>query len=282
MTAPPAPPTLPAEPTPTPPLPAEPTPAAPPRPTESFTLRWDAPRDCPTQAVLAEQISTLIADPTAGREVLAEIELHRRATGFAGTLALRTPWGTSTRELQAERCETVAEATALLIAIAIDPLATEQALERIDDAPTESPPNEAGPEDEPEVPGLVPTTASDSVVAPVTSEQRGGPARTSATEAPSSDPPTEPPTEPPPRTHQGFVRLEAGGGLGPFPQAGVTLAGAIGYRTRWLRVGAHARYWIPQRVNHPLDSAVAADLSLWGAGAHGCAGPRWNEIELPV
>lgn len=213
----------------------------------------------------------LLADPAAGGEVSAEVELRRQPASFAGTLALRTPWGTSTREIQAERCETVAEATALLIAIAIDPLATHHTLERTHGAPIGSPPNEDEPEDDPEIPGLAPT-AFESFTAPIAPDPRVRP----------TPPSTVPPPDRPPRVHQGFVRLEAGGGLGPFPQAGVTLAGAIGYRTRWLRVGAHARYWAPQRIGHPLDSTVAADLSLWGAGAHGCAGPRWNEIELPV
>ncbi len=244
----------------------------------SLVLRWNAPPSCPPQSALEHRIAALVEAADAGTGVEAEVELLASDTGYAGTLRLQAPWGESTRPLQAERCETIAEATALLVAITIDPLTTDGVLrtERAQAERSEDPETQPTPEDAP-AEAVVPPVAETAPPTATTSPNEDA-SRSSAPQDRRSPPPPTPRE----RTTQGLLRVEVSGGLGLLPQLGAALAGTVGLRHRWLRVGVHGRYWLPQQVAHPLDPAVTAELRLWSLGVHACAGPRWGAIELPV
>lgn len=119
----------------------------------------------------------------------------------------------------------------------------------------------------PAPPALAPEAPAEPLAlrwdAPEGPDPRERPAQTSVAPPPPAST-AAPPPDPP-----GFVRIDAGGGLGLLPQPGVTLDGAIGYRRRWLRVGDHGRYRFPQRVNHPLDATVRARRASGAAAHHG-------------
>lgn len=232
---------------------------------EPLVVRWSAPAECPDEAALVQRIAALVPG-APGEGVSVEVDLRREGTGLRGSLALRTPWGSTTRELEAERCEAVLEATALLVAIAIEPLQTEQALAR--EQTTAAPPAPA-----PTVPASPPPARS-RVSAPI--------APIVPAELPAGSSDAEDPAAPPLRALQGTLRLEGGGAAGLLPEPGTTVAIAAGIRRGLVRVGAHAMLWPAQRGLHPRDRTVAATLRPWAAGVHGCGGPRWRTLELPV
>jgi hypothetical protein len=229
---------------------------------EALVVRWSAPAECPDEAALVQRITALVPDAT-GEGVAVEVDLRRESTRLLGSLALRTPWGSTTRELEAERCEAVLEATALLVAIAIEPLQTEQALAREQTVPIAPAPAPVVPASPPP-----PRPRASAPLAPA---------------APPSEPAyAEPSAAPPARTTQGTLRIEGGLAAGLLPEPGTTLAIAAGVRRGYVRVGAHAMLWPAQRALHPRDRTVSATLRPWAAGVHGCGGPRWKTLELPV
>jgi hypothetical protein len=232
---------------------------------EPLVVRWSAPPECPDRAALVQRIAALVPGAT-GRGVAVEIDLHREATGLRGSLVLRTPWGSTTRVLEAERCEAVLEATALLVAIAIEPLETERALAR-EHAAGVAPPTTR------EVPS--PPSPRRRTAAPVAPTEPAGQPAMEPSEAPS-------PSPAPSRVVQGKVRVEGGAAAGLLPEPGTVVAVAAGVRYRLVRVGAHGVLWPAQQALHPRDPTVAATLRLWAAGAHACSGPRWGAVELPV
>jgi hypothetical protein len=236
----------------------EPAATSPPIEDGALVVRWSAPPECPEEVALVQRITTLVPGAT-GQGVTAEVDLRRELTGLRGSLVLQTPWGSTTRILEAERCEAVMEATALLVAIAIEPLETERALAREQTAAVVPLPR-------PEVPPSPPPRA-----------------RASAPVAPDPQPsPSVEAASPRPRFVQGTVRLEGGAAVGLLPEPGTTVAMAAGVRYGLVRVGVHGALWPAQQVLHPRDRTVAATLRLRAAGVHGCGGPRWRTLELPV
>ncbi len=234
-----------------------------------FSLEWSAPEDCPAQSSVEARIGALISERERSVSgIRAEVELRRSTEGYEGTLSLHADGGSSTRSLRAERCVSVAEATALLVAITVDPLATDRVLER----------ERSEGEARAEVPGPPPTEPEPEPISPPVPE--------AATEDPTPQPrPTDREVQPPSSAFEGTaatLRVEAGGDLGLFPQPGVTVGAMVGLHRRWLRVGLTGRAWMPQRITHPLDATVAAELRAFSLGAQGCAGPRWSALELPV
>jgi hypothetical protein len=231
----------------------------PPAESEGLVVRWGVPDECLDQTALVHRIRRLVPEAT-GEGVAAEVVLHRESDRLHGTLSLRTPWGSSLHVLEAERCETVLEATALLVAIAIEPLQTEQALAREQTTPVAPAPTPAVPASPPPRPRA--------------------PAPIAAAEPPSE--PADATAAPPARTTQGTLRIEGGLAAGLLPEPGTTLAIAAGVRRGYVRVGAHAMLWPAQRALHPRDRTVSATLRPWAVGVHGCGGPRWKTLELPV
>lgn len=239
----------------------EPTATTPSAEGEALVVRWSAPAECPDEAALVQRITALVPGAT-GEGVAVEVDLRRESTRLLGRLALRTPWGSTTRELEAERCDAVLEATALLVAIAIEPLRTEQALAReqtLAPAPAPAPVVPASPP---------PSSRAPAPIAPA--ERPPEPAEAEPSAAASA------------RAIQGTLRVEGGLAAGLLPEPGTTAAIAAGVRYGLLRVGAHAMLWPAQRALHPGDRTVSATLRPWAAGVHGCGGPRWRSLELPV
>jgi hypothetical protein len=237
----------------------EPTAITPPARGEGLVVRWAVPDECLDETALVHRIRRLVPDAT-GDGVAVEVILDRQSGRLHGTLSLRTPWGSSLHVLEAERCETVLEATALLVAIAIEPLQTDRALAREHTAPI-------APAPAPVVPASPP-------------RPRAAPIAPSAPPREPTD--AEPSAAAPARTTQGTLRIEGGLAAGLLPEPGTTLAIAAGVRRGYVRVGAHAMLWPAQRALHPRDRTVSATLRPWAAGVHGCGGPRWKTLELPV
>lgn len=124
-------------------------------PVDGLDLTWDAPATCPTAVDVRESIEGLVAavhDPQA-TTVVAEVSAPED-DGWRLALRVESALVSSHRTLRAESCAELANATAMIAAIAIDPFAT-TANEPAEGgepqtAPIEEPEPEPDPEPEPE------------------------------------------------------------------------------------------------------------------------------------
>ncbi|WAS90135.1 hypothetical protein [Nannocystis punicea] len=94
-------------------------------------LTWQAPRECPTAVVVTDMVAGLLRQPAGdlgpGRAV-ARATVTRGAAGWELRLELHGRGGDYRRTVRAETCQLLARATALLIAIHLDPLAVTRGL----------------------------------------------------------------------------------------------------------------------------------------------------------
>jgi hypothetical protein len=98
-------------------------------------LRWQAPSECPDAAVLSGRIAALAGrsvsddDPATVPSLQLAGEITRSGDGYR--LQLRVTHGdeVDARTLDAEHCETLTEAAALVASVGWDPVATVHALE---------------------------------------------------------------------------------------------------------------------------------------------------------
>lgn len=85
------------------------------------SLRWSAPRGCPREQDVLDQISRILANRpvTTSRSVVAKIQYD--GGQWRAVLEMSTDESRSRRELEASSCAALAEATALIVAVSIDP-----------------------------------------------------------------------------------------------------------------------------------------------------------------
>lgn len=224
-------------------------------------LQWDAPASCPdaefakaaTRRRLGREATNADANVVAtierhGDEHQLELHVTREAT-------LRT------HRLSAQDCRTLAEATGLLVAVGIDPVATVDNLPREPSA-TEAPTLSPGPE--------LPEPAER--VEPV---------------APQPAPPVVPPADPAParvrvdrpRVEHVLLAVLGGAELGALPglTGGPRLRVGLGWE-RW-RLELGGSYFAP-RVARTTDGA--ARVQLGAADVRGCWRFGRGRVEAPM
>ena len=245
---------------------------------EAVALTWEAPEGCPdVAAVRRALVGYLGMGPSAeaGAAVRAVARVSRSGGEYRLELRTETASGTSVRETTAADCMVIVDATAVIVAIAVDPATV---LGRGDAAPkpvepTEAEPSEPDPaEPEPE---------------PVPSEpEPGEPAPFVAPETPAPEP------EPPPGVRFG-VRVGGGVDYGVLPglAGGLRLAGAVlsgarrpGPRAflRAWRAELRGDFWFPRTAR--VDEGIGGRVSLWNVGARGCWVPQVERagLEFPL
>jgi hypothetical protein len=88
------------------------------------TLEWVAPEECPDAAHVEREVERLLADVSTGGGpyLQARAEVHGDESGV-WHVDLRTtgPEGPGLRTVTAESCQALADATALILALAVDP-----------------------------------------------------------------------------------------------------------------------------------------------------------------
>lgn len=117
-----------------------------------ITLRWTAPEGCPDRAAVTARIEKLLGGPPAAteRSLQAEGAVEVIPRGFRLQLDVSSGDAESTRVLQGVSCESLADAGALVIALAFDPDAvTAQEIKRAEAAAGSPPPEGAPSEDAP-------------------------------------------------------------------------------------------------------------------------------------
>lgn len=219
--------------------PADPTAAAP------VELQWRAPAECPPSADVRDQIARFVADGAQSGtvdRVQVDAVVERIGDRYVLELELRLPSGAMHKRIEADACEVLASATALVMAVMLDPTAVVETVDR--------PPEPA------------PT-----------------PAPTSSTPA---SPPPPIPQAPRSRRVQGIVRVLAAGSFGALPDFGAAFGGSIGVRIDRARIEATAFGELPQRETQAQQRSAGADLDLWTVGARGCFAPTTKRVDVPL
>jgi hypothetical protein len=223
---------------------------------QAVTIDWSAPEGCPGSATVTADVERLLGRPLASYQakLRARATVEREANG-AFVLHLETTGkeGTHARELRGRTCESVARATALILALAIDPEAAVAA---------SAEPAEGAPQPPPAPPTAPPP--SPSFVPPV-------PAPASPP-TPSPAPPDEgPPAEHPPSSPLGW-RFRGSGGFdtASLPQLAPQVTLAIAVLTGPLRVEAFGSYLGSEHGSVAATPQDGGNLSLALGGAHGC------------
>ncbi|MEM7151360.1 MAG: hypothetical protein AAF799_00890 [Myxococcota bacterium] len=107
----------------------------------AVSVRWEAPPECPERAEVESRLAALV-DPAARGQ--AEARIDGEGPGYRLSLRVETADAAVTRRFDAASCDSLATAAAVVIAVAVDPLAaTSKSL--VPDPPTTPVPGEPTP-----------------------------------------------------------------------------------------------------------------------------------------
>lgn len=249
--------------------PGEPSPSDP--GTASVAIDWQAPGSCPTresvESAVVEASGAAIA-AADGASVVTETVVEAEADGFRATVSVRRGSSTDTRVLQTEDCVLLARAVAIVIAVALDPVAVATQF-----TPEPEPKPEPEPEPEP-ITDPLPITAPEPITEP--------------------EPITDQPPAPPPRrsSSREDLPLEYGAGLAlgvggrVLPGAGVGFALSPFVGIRRVHARAVVQYWLPRTQTLPNNLQAGGRFQLAAAGVRLCPnvtfGPAPDRVRLPL
>jgi hypothetical protein len=232
----------------------------------SFGLTWDAPAECPDVDYVRAQIATLLADaPPTAAQVNAHAVVAERADGL-WTVRLATDRnGTAgERSFEADSCRSLADATALIVALTIDPAHVAAVGAASAPAPEPAAPEPAAPE--PAAPSAVPPP----LLAPI----------------------------PPPTLHRAEVEPRAGGSslpplrfsldpaidgdVGTLPHLAYGFSLAASVLVGRFRGEVYGAYWPDQTANGPPGTPAGdgGTIELFDGGLRGCFAPLLKRVEL--
>jgi hypothetical protein len=234
----------------------------PPDPRE-LELVWRAPQRCPTRDEILRRIDVLLPGAPNGDGLLhVEGDVTVDESGARLQLVTTFRGTTERREITAADCHALGEATAVLLAVALEPNAGELA------SPTTPKPQAADPKPDPEPP-------DDTSVAPIE------PAPVGSTIAPPlpRDRSTSTSTSTASPSHFG-LRIAGGLELGamPPPSGALQLAGLVLWRRARLEI--HGAY-LPPRTRRDADGR-GATYQMITAGARGCGRLFVSAVEFPI
>ncbi len=223
-------------------------------------LVWRSAPGCPDAIWAAQQITIQL-----GRELSAAAETQLRSqveivhAGARFRLTLRTSRGeiTGERTLEDARCEHVAEAATLMIALAIDESALRESQAQADKL------------------AQAQANASTQAAPPPRPDQQAGPATTTPRRTGPQHAEPWPPARDQARTRSGLrARLSLLGDLGflPSPSFGPELALGV-HRPRFA--AEMSGFWLPERRSR---GAPRVAVSLWAVALRGClhrSSERW-------
>ncbi len=213
-------------------------------------MTWDAPPECPNEHDVRDAVARNLGRPLSAvsqQAVVANANVWRRDDGrWELRLVTKTPAGTRERQLVADRCDVLADATALLLAVAVDPRLAETEHEVVDRTSLAQAPMATTPR--------APTTGP-----------AGGPRTLSRS-----------------RRVRFGVRSSVGveGRALPGWGPGVLLDFGV-YGKHW-RAELATSYWFKRSARLSSDPQVGGDLQLWTGGMR--AGPVFTAgpLEIPL
>ncbi len=223
-----------------------------------IALSWQAPHGCPSaSAVLAEVDRLLGATPTGDKRMVVDAQVSGSAQHWSLQMVIHDDAGEGEREISATTCGELADAAALIVALAFDPAAVAETRRR----ETTPPAPAAMPTPEPPAPAAPP--------APEPAPLRPPPPATPTTLTP---PPVAPPG-PIAETQRVWFsvapRIDFDAGTLP----GVSLGVGGSLAVRWYPILARIRagYFLPQ--SETLAGDKGGELDLWVVAAGMCGTP---------
>lgn len=220
-------------------------------------LGWRAPESCPDVTAARATIDALLDGhaPDPARRVTADVVIEADAAGFLARVRIVEGDAVGEREVVAPTCEEVADASALIVAMAIDPRLGGS------DAPS------------PDVPQALDTAVPEPVV-PTPSGERA--ARLPTTPRAADDPPAVRPAR---ARLRGLVRASAGVGVGTVPTVTGVVAIGLGVAGPRWRAELDADVWTPRRRD---DVTIGVEVTGWSVGVRGCGSPLARRLEIPL
>ena len=231
-------------------------------------ISWETPAGCPDEMEVRAQVDALLAGAPA--DAARDVQVHLRVDalpdgGWRLQVTMSEPGGAGRRSLDAASCGELAEAAALLTAIAMHPdlvpLATSGEATLV-------PPVRPEPAPAP------------AIVAPVTATTPAKPVAPAVVATPA--PEVSPAPTRPRRSLRWPLGVRAGVGLGAVPGVAALLRLSTGVRGRRWGGELAQSFWLPRDFPAAGDARVGGELWLWAAGARGCgyAGPERVEVPL--
>jgi hypothetical protein len=235
---------------------------------DAVALAWEAPAGCPDEAAVRRALAGYLGEAPraeAGAAVKAVARVTRGGGAYRLALRMETASGVDERETTATDCAVLVDATAVIVAVAVDPSTV---LGRGDAAPQPVEPTPEPGEPEPSEPEPNEPEPSELAVEP--------------TPAPIVDPTgdaatPEPPPLPGPRVRFG-IRVGGGVDVGVLPglAGGLRLAGSV-FGRRW-RAELRGDYWFPRTAT--VADGIGGRVSLLGVGGRGCVVPGVARVAL--
>lgn len=215
-----------------------------------IALRYNAPDACPDDAQLVASVEGFLGQPlreAREQQLSATVTVQGGAAGFAAKLTFTSPRGTEERFAEDADCSKLAEAAALLVALAIDP-------ERVH---AKQAATEGSPEPAPAAPTPEPAPEAPAKPSPA---------------APCPEPPT--PQVAPERHAFASTMMLASVGVLPTLSPGLGFDVGAGWgRLRGALVGS---YWFPSTTERALDGSQI-EVSLVTAGLRACGAQPLRE-----
>lgn len=213
-------------------------------PSSRYALSWDAPAQCPSvEQVRARVDELLVAAPAEGEAIDADVQVVASEAGFVARLRLRSGEREGLRELGDPDCLELAEALALIVALAVDP-----------ELMSREPIADAEPEEQPE---------------PI--EEQPDP----IDEQPDPIGDAQPP-EPPTTSLRGFgLALRGGGAFAVIAPASARVQLSASSFGRLWRAELGVSTTIPQAIDIGRFSITTAEL-------RGCFVPERRAVEFPL
>ncbi|MBZ5710172.1 hypothetical protein [Nannocystis pusilla] len=242
-------------------------------PPAEVEVRWTAPPECPDRAALLRGIAERRGQPLVPGQARIDARITRAGSRYVLRLDLQTGARHERRELGADACAPLVDATALRIALAVD-AATEAAaeVEEPEAAPVEPSPASEPPEARDSEPSAPASEASPVPVPPPLAPPPG-----SRAEAPVAAPPDRAVSRA--AAPGGLVRVHGGPEYGAVPGLSGALGLALGLLWPRLRVELQGTFVAPRRRELPQ-----ADLRAWllAASVQFCARLGRGALEFPL
>lgn len=236
-------------------------------------LDWQAPRGCPTEGHVEATIARLVGQPIAagragaGSSTQVRAVVRTRPEGFEVELHTRHGVAEEHRTFTAPRCDALADATALIVAVALRPLETAAAASTA--AASEVAPDPP-PSAVPPAPTVVAPRQRPAVAAPVPTARAS---EAAASEAAASEAEGA-------RAVGGALAVTGGPAVGVLPGVGAQLAAVLALRGPRWRVEAGGTYWFPRTATTADQPTV--EIGLGSGTVRGCYVLARSRLELPL
>jgi hypothetical protein len=216
---------------------------------------------------LRERLGEWVPPQHPQARLAVEVEITVDGDRWLADMSLIDADGRARRQFEARSCQALADATALIVAVTLDPMAVSASLSAAHTAAANPAPEPiVTPEPEPE-PRPEPTPEPDPQP-----NDRG------TLGVSSSDAEHDELSSGPDRLHVG-LSIHGGGGYGPTAGAHGIVGGRVGLLGPRWRVDAAARWSVPRRER--LAGATGS-FDAWAIEARGCWVPVAGPVELPL